>query len=201
MLLRKLPQCFHWRNSAKNMGTRITGKAVKNHISSKMVRKLTATSNGEPFVVPGITASSSSATPSSASSSSSSQESTSANIQYQTKEVWKLQYQKEVEVRMKSFGETPCMNPQKTETKMKMRKESTKRYIAWIAWLATGIQWEFGWWKYLEELRGNPMQRSAGTSTSSHVLPMEPVEPCPGKHSVLRTFRRIRIVKYTWKPK
>ena len=25
---KNLPQCFHWGNSAKNMGTRITGKAV-----------------------------------------------------------------------------------------------------------------------------------------------------------------------------
>ena len=39
---KKLPQCFHWGNSAKNTGTRITGKAVKIHISSKMARELVA---------------------------------------------------------------------------------------------------------------------------------------------------------------
>ena len=33
-------------------------------------------------------------------------------IQYQITEVWKLQYQKEVEVRMKSFGETRCRGVQ-----------------------------------------------------------------------------------------
>ena len=39
---KKLPQCFHWGNSAKNMGTRITGKDVKIHISTKMARELIA---------------------------------------------------------------------------------------------------------------------------------------------------------------
>ena len=42
MLLQETPQCTHWRNSAKNMGTRITGKAVRTHISSKMARELIA---------------------------------------------------------------------------------------------------------------------------------------------------------------
>ena len=40
--LKKLPLCFHLWNSAKNMGTRITGKAVKIHISSKMATELIA---------------------------------------------------------------------------------------------------------------------------------------------------------------
>ena len=39
---KKLPQCFHWRNSAMNMGKRITGPAVKNHISSEMAREMIA---------------------------------------------------------------------------------------------------------------------------------------------------------------
>ena len=38
----------------------------------------------------------------------------------------KIQYQKEVEVRVKSFGETRCMIPQKPKTKIKMR--SPKKY-------------------------------------------------------------------------
>ena len=38
----------------------------------------------------------------------------------------KIQYQKEVEVRVKSFGETRCMNPQKPKTKIKMR--NAKKY-------------------------------------------------------------------------
>ena len=38
----------------------------------------------------------------------------------------KIQYQIEVEVRMKSFGETRCMHPQKPKTKIKIR--SAKKY-------------------------------------------------------------------------
>ena len=38
----------------------------------------------------------------------------------------KIQYQKEVEVRVKSFWETRCMNPQKPKTKIKMT--SAKKY-------------------------------------------------------------------------
>ena len=38
----------------------------------------------------------------------------------------KIQYQKEVEVLVKSFGETRCMNPQKPKIKIKMR--SAKKY-------------------------------------------------------------------------
>ena len=39
---KKLPQCFHWRDSAMNTGIRITGSAVKKHISSEMARELIA---------------------------------------------------------------------------------------------------------------------------------------------------------------
>ena len=38
----------------------------------------------------------------------------------------KIQYKKEVEVRVKSFGETRCMNPEKSKTKIKM--VSQKKY-------------------------------------------------------------------------
>ena len=38
----KLPQCFHWRNSAKNMSVPVIGKAVRILISSKMARELIA---------------------------------------------------------------------------------------------------------------------------------------------------------------
>ena len=40
----------------------------------------------------------------------------------------KIQYQKEVEVRVKSFGETRCINPQKPKTKIKMK--DAKKYKA-----------------------------------------------------------------------
>ena len=51
-----------------------------------------------------------------------------------------------------------------------------------------------------EKLRRDSMQRSADTSCSSHHSPMEPrahVEPGSGEHNVFAHFpRRIRIVKY-----
>ena len=50
-----------------------------------------------------------------------------------------------------------------------------------------------------DELRGNPMQRSAGTSSSSHEPPMEPrafVEPGSGNQSVFTHFPKVRSVKY-----
>ena len=38
----------------------------------------------------------------------------------------KIQYQKEVEVRVKSYAKTRCMNPLKPKTKIKM--ENQKKY-------------------------------------------------------------------------
>ena len=120
--LKKLSQCFHWGNSAKNMGTRITGKAVKIHISSTMARELIAIyqtlyhlwSLEYQRVLPQLRLhllrhhlhhwSQHRLT----------------EIQYRRTEVWKLHYQKELKARMKSFGETRCMNPQKTKTKIKI---------------------------------------------------------------------------------
>ena len=40
--LKKLPQFFFWRNSARIMGIHTTGPAVKDHISSEMARELIA---------------------------------------------------------------------------------------------------------------------------------------------------------------
>ena len=58
------------------MGIPTTGPAVKNHISPKMARELIAiVSNYVPFVVPGLSASSSSTAPSRTSTSSSLQDS------------------------------------------------------------------------------------------------------------------------------
>ena len=41
----------------------------------------------------------------------------------------KIQYQKEVEVRVKSFGETRCMNPQKPKTTIKMVNQEKYKEI------------------------------------------------------------------------
>ena len=60
-------------------------------------------SNCVPFVVPGLSASSSSTTPSPTSSSPPSQD-TACDVN---------RYTRKMEVRVKSFGETRCKNPQK----------------------------------------------------------------------------------------
>ena len=75
-----------------------------------------------PFVVPGLSTSSS-ATPTPTSSSSSSQDSvlTSADTP-------RIQYPKEVEVRVRSYGETRCINQQKPKIIIKMK--DAKKYTA-----------------------------------------------------------------------
>ena len=74
----KLPQCFHWENSA--IGYTYHWKSCQNpHLIRDGKRIVCTISNCVPFVAPGISASSSSTAPSSASSPSSSQESTSEN--------------------------------------------------------------------------------------------------------------------------
>ena len=101
---------YHWK-IGQNPHLIKNGKRIDGNIS-----------NSVPFVVPGISA-------------SSSQLRLHLPRHHLHHEVWKLQYQKEVEVRMKSFGETRCMNPQKPKTKIKIwnRKKSVQRDIARIA--------------------------------------------------------------------
>ena len=120
--LRKLPQCFPCGNSVRIMGLHTTGAAVKNHISPETARELIAIyTSYVPFVVPGLSASSSSTAPSPTSSASSSQDSV-----LTLADAPKVQYPKEVEVRVRSCGETRCMKPQKPKTKIKM--ENHKKY-------------------------------------------------------------------------
>ena len=88
----------------------------------------------------------------------------------------KIQYQKEVEVRVKSFGETRCMKPQKPKTKMKMRyakkyKETkTHELPEWQREFRENLVDE----STSREPWRNPEQGSQDTSKSSHELPMEP---------------------------
>ena len=64
-------QFFHSENSAKNLGTVIIGQVARNHISSRKAGRSTATQNYVPFVVPGLsTSSSTSSSPTSPTSSS-----------------------------------------------------------------------------------------------------------------------------------
>ena len=114
--LKKLPEFFLWRISVRIMGFHSTGPAVKNHIRNGK-RIDCNIYNSERFVVPGLSASSSSTTPSPTSPSSSSQDSV-----FMSTDTPKIQYQKEVEVPVKSFGETRCKNPQTPKTKMENRK-------------------------------------------------------------------------------
>ena len=56
----------------------------------------------------------------------------------------KIQYQKEVEVRVRTYGDTCSINRQKSKNWTKRR--STKLSVIWIAALAAGVQREFGRW-------------------------------------------------------
>ena len=101
----------------------------------------------------------------------------------------KIQYQKEVEVRVESFGETRCMKPQKPETKIRMvnpkkYKERNRRNCL-IGnrnpvgiWLMKVLQQSF-WKTQSKEVKTLPK--------SSREFPTEPrakVEPGSGKHRV-----------------
>ena len=189
--LKKLPQFFPWGNSARFMGKHTTGSAVRKNISSEMARELIAIfSNFVPFVV----------------------------LVYRqvlqlhlhlllhhlhhripylmSTDTPKIQYQREVEVRVVSFGETRCVKPQKSKTKIKNGESEEVQYIHIY------ISHELRDW--LQEFRENlvdeststepwqnPEQGTQDTSKSSHELPMEPVakvEPGSGKHSVYTRF-------------
>ena len=128
--LKKLQQFFPWKNSVRIMGIHTTGSAVKNHISSEMARELIAMylyiyktmyhlcvlvyQRVLPQLhlhlllhhlhhrIPYLMLT---GTP-------------------------KIQYKKEVQVGVRSFGETRCMNPQKPKTKQKRGiRRSTKRFF------------------------------------------------------------------------
>ena len=101
---------YHWISGQKPHPIR-NGKRIDCNIS-----------NHVPFVVPGLSANSSSTTPSPTTSpSSSSQDSV-----FDVANTPKIQHPKEVEVRVRSSGETRCMDPQKPKTKIKM--ENPKKY-------------------------------------------------------------------------
>ena len=106
----------------------------------------------------------------------------------------KIQYLKEVEVRVKSYGETRCINQQKPKTKIKMR--SAKKYRA-MCHMNCWIGYRNPDWENLVDEScpikpwRHPEHGCQDTSSSSHELPMEPrakVEPGSGKHSVYTHF-------------
>ena len=102
----------------------------------------------------------------------------------------KIQDQKEVEVRVESFGETLCMNPQKNQKKRESKQVQTDISHELLDWLQEFIEILVDECTSTGPLR-NPEQRSQDTSKSSHELPMEPrakVEPGSGKNSVSTQF-------------
>ena len=109
----------------------------------------------------------------------------------------KIQYQKEVEVRVKSFGETRCMNTQKPKTKFKMVNQKKYKEIFRMSCLIRYRNSVRIWFdeSTSTETWENPEHGSQDTSKSSHELPMEPrakVEPGSGKHSVYTHFPKDR---------
>ena len=114
-------------------------------------------------------------------------------IQCQITEVLKLQYQKEVEVWMKSFGETRCMNPQKPKTKIKMRNQRKYKEIyrmnCLIGYRNSGRIWLM---KVLQHCLGAIQSREVKTLPSRLMNfqwePRAKVEPGSGTHSVFTHF-------------
>ena len=122
MLLEETPAILSWWKLCEDLGYTchwISGQ--KPHLIRNGKRTDCNISNYVPFVVLGLSASSST-TPTSTSSSSPSQDSV-----FDVNKCTESPIAKEVEVRVKSFGETRCMNPKKPKTK---KKGNAKKYKA-----------------------------------------------------------------------
>ena len=142
-------------------------------------------SNHVPFVVPGLSASSSSTTPSPTSPSSSSQDSVFDVNRYTENPVPERNGGMNEELRGDPLHDS-------TETTIKIgnrkRYKEIYRMICLINYRNSGRIWLM---KVLQKASGRPGAGSADTSKSSHELPMEPrayVEPGSGKHSVFTHF-------------
>ena len=61
----------------------------------------------------------------------------------------KIQYSKEVEVWVRSYGETRCIDQQKTKTQIKKKRseEVQRDLLRGLAELAAGVERNFGRWK------------------------------------------------------
>ena len=102
----------------------------------------------------------------------------------------KIQYKKEVEVRVRNYGETRCIDQQKRKTHIQMK--DTKKYRAiYCMTCRSGIRENLVDESSPLEPRGNPAPKDQDTSRSSHQLPMESrakVEAGSGKHGVYTHF-------------
>ena len=114
-------------------------------------------------------------------------------IQYSTlADIPKIQYLKEVEVRVRTIGKTRCINQQKPKTKIKMVNQKKYKVICYMnCWIGCRSSENLVDERSPSEPRGNPAPGYRDTSSSSHELPMESrakVEPGSGKHSVCTHF-------------
>ena len=155
-----------------------------------------------PFIVPGISTSSSSITPSSASSPSSSQESTSEN----SDSVWENRdVEAPVSERNRGVNEELRGDPlhDSTETENQNKNREVQRDMShelpdWLHEFRENLVDE----STSEGRRRDQMQRSAHTSSSSHDPPAEPMcNRVLVSTLYLRFFRRIRIVNFCLKSK
>ena len=149
-------------------------------------------SNYVPFVVPGLSASSSSMTHSPASSTFSSRDSVFDVRRYAENPVPERSGSTSEELRT-----TPMHRPTETENRHKMK--DAKKYTAiYCMTCRTGCRSAEKFWSMkvvLLEPRGNLAPEVQDTSSSSHELPMQPraeVEPNSGKHSVYTHFPKNR---------
>ena len=109
-------------------------------------------------------------------------------------ELLKLQYQKEVEVRMESFGETRCMNPQKPKTKIKMRSQKKYKEIYRMSCLLGYRNFERTWLKVLYQSFGETQSREVKTLPSHLLIFQWSREQKWNRTVYFRTFRRTQIV-------
>ena len=105
----------------------------------------------------------------------------------------KIQYPKEVEVRVRNDAGTRCINQQKPKTKRKM-KDATKYKAIYCMTCRTGCRISETIWsmKVVFQSHGETLRlKGQDTCSSSHGLPMEPrakVELGSGKQSVHTHF-------------
>ena len=195
MFLEETPAVLSLEKLCEEHGYTYHWKSVQNPYLIKHGKRIDCNiSNYVPFVVPGISASSSSTTPSSASSPSSSQESTSANRDSVSDNrgvetpVSERSEGTNEELRRNPLHEsTETENQNKNEESKEAQRETSHELPDWLQEFRDNLVDE----STSEELRRELMQRSADTSSSSHEIPMEPrayVEPGSGQHSVFTHF-------------
>ena len=167
---------YHWTSGQKPLLIR-SGKRSDCNIS-----------NFVPFVVPGLSASSSSTTPSPTSPSSSSQDSVFDVNRYTENPVPERSGSTSGELRGDPLHESKdTENKNKSGESEEVQRDISHELPDWLQEFRDNLVDE----STSTEPWRNPEQESQDTSKSSHELPMEPrakVEPGSGKHSVYSHF-------------